>query len=244
RWGDPAEDAALLDAVRRRSPEAYRGLLTAHAARRTGRARYVSLQSAAVSDDDTGAWIRAAAAVGALPEPGDFPGALVSRAVVDAMVLGLLREGRADLPAFESWLDEGPSAEVAAVAEVAGRPDARPTAEDLARPEVAVALDRAGLLTGPDFVVLDPHGHCPGSFALVLRRRPTEELLGWLLGLGPGRVGALGLHPASVPADFVLAEDLGELRRLLRPPLPRGPGARVPGMGYPTDSLRDGQFSS
>lgn len=223
-WGGPDSEREVLAAVRHYWPTLYRPLLDAHAAVRSRPARGASLLLAAGRDDDLDRWLRAAGA--RLPEPGEVGPLGRTGELVDTVVLGLLRAGHSDTGVFGDWLDEATQDVVAAV-EVADRgPDAL-TARDLTSPPVAVALDRARVLSGVDVGLLDPEGRWPGSWRLLPRRPLTEQTARRLYGLGDARLRVLGLAPASQAAparyDRELEEQLAAYRHALVPPLRRPP---------------------
>ena len=228
-WGDPRMEAAVLQETRRAAPGAGRELLKAHAALRDAPARWASLCVTARSDADLADWLQAAQGVGRLPYPEEFAGLPMSGRFVDTVVLGLLRRRLHATPQFEAWLDEEPSTEVAAAAEVARRGPGGLVARDLERPDAAVALDRAGLLSGTDLTLLDPRGRRTGSWTLLMRRQLTRTQVDWLLGMLPRQRALVGLWPTTeVTVDYVEDEKLQEFRRALRPPLPRVlPGGAV-----------------
>ncbi|WP_055602219.1 CHAT domain-containing protein [Streptomyces aureus] len=221
-WGGPQGERGALDVVRHYWPALYRPLLEAYASARSRPARGLSLQLAARRDEDLDRWLRAAGEH--LPFPDEVGPLDRGRELVGTVVLGLLRAGHADTDAFEEWRAEAPPEVVEAVA-AAERVPAALLGRDLARPDVAVALDRAGLLDSVDLGRLDPTGRWHGTWALLARRPLTEATARWLYGLGEAPRRVLGLAPATGPGsegfDRELEVQLTAYRQALVPPLPR-----------------------
>ncbi|WP_158710543.1 CHAT domain-containing protein [Streptomyces flavochromogenes] len=221
-WGGPQGELGVLAVVRRYWPALYRPLLEAYASARSRPARGLSLQLAAHRDEDLDRWLRAAGEQ--LPLPGEVGALVRGRALVGTVVLGLLRAGHADTDAFDDWLAEAPPEVAEAVATAKRGPEAL-IGEDLARPDVAVALDRAGMLDGVDLGRLDPSGTWHGTWALLARRPLTEGTAHWLYGLREAPRRVLGLAPATGPgperSDRELEVQLAAYRHALVPPLPR-----------------------
>ncbi|KAF3464068.1 CHAT domain-containing protein [Streptomyces sp. Tu 3180] len=230
-WGDLTAEAGVLRAVRARQPDIGDELLRAHAVDRSDPARWASLWATEGDDAATRAWLRTAHRAGRLPRPEAFRGVALTPTMVDTVVLGLLHTGLHTDDAFRAWLEEQqPSDAVTAAARVAARgeePVVR--AQDLASPEHAVALDRAGLLSGSDFTELDPLGQRLGSWTLLMRLPLSTSRMTWVLDRSPARRSLVGLaskFPSGVP-DYDLQDELHDLRGALRPSLfipPRGPG--------------------
>lgn len=222
-WGDVGAEAAVLRAVRAGQPDIGDELLRAHAVGRSDPARWASLWATEGDDAATRAWLRSAHRAGRLPVPEAFRGVALTPTMVDTLVLGLLHTGLHTHDAFRTWLEEQrPSHAVTAAAEVAARgeePAVR--AQDLASPEYAVALDRAGLLSGLDFTELDPRGQRLGSWTLLMRLPLTASRMAWVLDRSPARRSLVGLGsgPASPVPDYDLQDELHDLRRALRPSL-------------------------
>ncbi|WP_406064602.1 CHAT domain-containing protein [Streptomyces sp. NBC_01077] len=220
-WGDPADERKVLAAVRLWWPSLYGPLLEACSAGRTGPGRAMSLRLAADRDDDLDRWLRAAG--GDLPLPWHIGPLDRSTPFADSVVLGMVRTGLRGNGAFEEWLDEASGAVSAAVA-LLERPESPFGGPDMELPEVAVALDRAGVLAAAHLKDLDPGGRWPGSWALLARRPLTMETAGWLYGLDEGQRRALGIAPASDRFDLVFEDQLVAIREAFTPPL-RHPGA-------------------
>ncbi|MGE7384317.1 CHAT domain-containing protein [Streptomyces sp. NPDC004126] len=221
-WGGPDGEREVLTTVRHHWPALYRPLLDAHASIRHRSARGASLLLAAGRDDDLDRWLRSAGA--RLPLPAEVGPLERTAEFVDTVVLGLLRAGHSDTDEFGEWL-EGATAEVFTAVDVADRgPDAL-TGEDLSSPGVAVALDRARVLSGVDLGLLDPEGRWPGSWTLLPRRPLTEETASRLYRRCEDHLRLLGLAPAAQAAlaryDWELEEQLTTYRQALVPPLPR-----------------------
>ncbi|WP_314219405.1 CHAT domain-containing protein [Streptomyces zaehneri] len=230
RWGDVSQETDRLRKLALSWPAGYRKLSAAHAARRVGPARYASLCLAAADDADLGRWLSAGSAGQGLPVPGSFRGLRLESGVVDAFVLGLLRTGADHDAVFAAWEREGPSPAVRRALEVArvrsADGAAHITEAELWDADVAIALDRAGLVRR-DIRELDPGGGCPGSWALLARRRPTEADARWLCGMKPAMRRLAGLEPDDGPYDHRHQRNLLEHRGALRPLLPQPGGSTV-----------------
>ncbi|MGW0084117.1 CHAT domain-containing protein [Streptomyces sp. NPDC003393] len=222
-WDDaPGGETGVLRAVRAEQPGIGDELLRAHAVGRPDPARWASLCATEGDDAATRTWLRTAHRAGRLPAPEAFRGVVLTPTMVDTVVLGLLHTGLHTDDVFRAWLEEQrPSDAVVAAAKVAARGEHAVRAEDLGSPEHAVALDRAGLLSGPDFTVLDPRGQRLGSWALLTRLPLTTSRMAWVLDRSPVRRALVGLgngFPSGVP-DYDLLDELHEFRRALRPSL-------------------------
>ncbi|MEU6420480.1 CHAT domain-containing protein [Streptomyces spiralis] len=222
-WDDlPGGEAGVLRAVRAAQPDIGDELLDAHAVGRSDPARWASLWATEGDDAATRRWLRAAHRAGRLPPPEAFRGVVLTPTMVDTVVLGLLHTGLHTDDVFRAWLEEQrPSDAVVAAAEVAARGEHAVRAEDLASPEHAVALDRAGLLSGSDFTVLDPRGQRLGSWTLLTRLPLTTSRMAWVLDRSPARRSLVGLgsgRPSGVP-DYELLDELHDFRQALRPSL-------------------------
>ncbi|MFJ9740656.1 CHAT domain-containing protein [Streptomyces sp. NPDC101166] len=188
-------------------------------------ARLASLCLAATDDADLDRWLSAAAAgEGGLPVPGDFRGLKVPSTVIDAVVLALVRSGAPGWKAaLAAWANEGPSHPVRWAVDIAtavlDAEEDRVTAQDLGNADLAIALDRAGLLPAR-FRQLDPEGLRPGSWALLARRQPTEEDAEWLWGMVPALRRLAGLEQDPGDYDYQLEHDLHEYRSAFMPELP------------------------
>ncbi|MGW0750222.1 CHAT domain-containing protein [Streptomyces sp. NPDC002587] len=218
-WGDVTAEARALRAVRAGRPDLGDELLRAHAADRSDPARWASLWATEGDDAATRAWLRAAHRAGRLPQPEAFRGVALTPTMVDTVVLGLLQTGLHTGDAFRAWIEEqNPSDAVTAAVGVAAREGGAVRAQDLASPEHAVALDRAGLLSGPDFTELDPRGRQLGSWTLLTRLPLTASRMTWVLDRSPARRSLVGLGgelPGRV-TDYDLQDELHDLRRALR----------------------------
>lgn len=222
-WDDaPGGEAGVLRAVRAAQPGIGDELLYAHAVGRSDPARCASLWATEGDDAATRRWLLAAHRAGRLPPPEAFRGVALTPTMVDTVVLGLLHTGLHTDDVFRAWLEERrPSDAVLAAARVAARGEHAVRAEDLASPEHAVALDRAGLLSGADFTVLDPRGQRLGSWTLLTRLPLTTSRMAWVLDRSPARRSLVGLGnglAGGVP-DYDLLDELHEFRRALRPSL-------------------------
>ncbi|WP_316742921.1 CHAT domain-containing protein [Streptomyces sp. MK7] len=219
--GVPRE-ARVLRAVRATQPGIGDELFHAHAVGRSDPARWASLWATEGDDAATRTWLRSAHRAGRLPPPEAFRGVVLTPTMVDTVVLGLLHTGLHTDDVFRAWLEEQrPSDAVVAAAKVAARGEHAVRAEDLSSPEHAVALDRAGLLSGADFTVLDPRGQRLGSWTLLTRLPLTTSRMAWALDRSPARRSLVGLgngHPGGVP-DYALLDELHDFRRALRPSL-------------------------
>ncbi|MFB7464871.1 CHAT domain-containing protein [Streptomyces sp. NPDC056224] len=218
-WGDVTAEARALRAVRAGRPDLGDELLRAHAAGRSDPARWASLWATEGDDAATRAWLRAAHRAGRLPQPEAFRGVALTPTMVDTVVLGLLHTGLHTGDAFRAWIEEQhPSDAVTAAVGVAAREGGAVRAQDLASPEYAVALDRAGLLSGSDFTELDPRGQRLGSWTLLTRLPLTASRMTWVLDRSPARRSLVGLGgelPGRVP-DYDLQDELHDLRRAMR----------------------------
>ncbi|MFE0418932.1 CHAT domain-containing protein [Streptomyces tendae] len=229
-WDDlPGGEAAVLRAVRAVRPDVGDELLRAHAAERTDPARWASLSATEGDDTATRRWLHDARRAGRLPFPEAFRGVVLTPTMVDTVVLALLHTGLHTEDVFRAWLEEQqPSDAVVAAAKVAARGEHAVRAADLASPEHAVALDRAGLLSGPDFTELDPRGQRLGSWTLLTRLPLTTSRMAWVLARSPARRALVGLGTGAAPsavADYELLDELHEFRRALRPSLHTPPEA-------------------
>ncbi|WP_306326081.1 CHAT domain-containing protein [Streptomyces venezuelae] len=218
-WGGPAAERQVLGAVRHWWPALYGALLEAHAAGRTGPGRSAALRLAAERDEDLDRWLRAAD--GRVPDPSGFSPLDRPSAFVDAVVLGLVRTGQRGGEVFEDWLAEASEAVVRAVGLLDdGFPRDEGPLEEPA--EVAVALDRAGVLAAVRLPELDPGGRWPGSWALLARRQLTPEIAAWLYGWDEEQRRALGIAAGAGRFDLLLEDQLLAFRTALVPPLRSG----------------------
>lgn len=220
-WGDWRIEHRTLESIAAAWPRRLPGLLAAHAAARTGVARYASLLLASARDAWTSRWLSDAG--GRVPRPSDFRGVIVSRRVADAVVLGLLREVAAGRPVpaeLEEWEAEAALSTETAAALAVSRRSSAVTQHDIERPLHAVALERAGLLAAVDLPALDPRARCRGSWSLLVRRPLAEDDAGWLARAPGPRRRLVGLAPPPTSHDAVLERELSVFAGALRLPLP------------------------
>nr|WSZ13515.1 CHAT domain-containing protein [Streptomyces canus] len=219
-WGHWRREHGILQSIAAFWPRELPGLLAAHAAARTGTARYASLLLASARDTSTSRWLGDAGE--RLPQPSDFRGVNVPSSVADSLVLALLREavnGREISGELEEWEEEALSEAVMNALAVWRRGGAVCEA-DLDRPHYAIALERAGLLDAVDPLALDPRARCRGSWSLLVRRPLAEDVAAWLARAPVDKRRLVGLAPPAPVHDAVLERELRAFASALRLPLP------------------------
>jgi Trypsin-like peptidase domain len=215
-WGAPASEALALGLVRDHASRYFLALVRQHAARRTGPARWASLYAAADFDDYVDAWLDAAPEVGV---PMQVPRSLRDRRLIEAVLLGLLRRNQTGIG---PWRDAArfrcDAAWQVANQAVRGTPDASFFQD--AGAEVGLAAIRAAV-GSPLHAGLPAPEASAAWWAAVGRSPLTERTVAALAAMSAQARRVVGFTASCDEPDPGLAELIQQLRRAMRPPLPR-----------------------
>jgi len=216
-WGDPAIEALALALIRDHASRYFVAVVRRHSAHRAGSARWASLHAAAEVDDYVDVWLEAAPEVGA---PGQVPRSLRDSRLVEAVLLGLLRQrGAAEIGPWRDAARHRCEATWRVAQQVAGgKADA--DFFQSASAEVGLAAIRAA--AGNPLLADLPAPEASAAWWAAVGRSPlTERTVATLADLGAPARWVAGLTADGDEPDPGLAEILQQMRTAMRPPLPR-----------------------
>jgi hypothetical protein len=215
-WGAPAAEALALGLVRDHASRYFLALVRRHAAHRASPARWASLHAAAEVDDYVDVWLDAAPEVG---EPVQVPRSLRDSRLIEAVLLGLLRQPGAEIGPWRDAARHRCEAAWRVAQQVAvGKADA----DFFQGASAAVGLAAIRAAAGNPLLADLPAPEASAAWWAAVGRSPlTERTVATLSALGTPARWVAGLTADGDEPDPGLAEILQQVRTAMRPPLPR-----------------------